>query len=157
MEWVTGEQKRKEAAEERSREMNTNQNEPVQLIKQEAHSVKQINMINRVNRSVGCSVSDLCRKAVVSLQHKSVSELLCLLLGPRPAPVCLGIWLMRLSAASTASLHHPSLLDGPLISGQREGRATIDTRLYNAVIVRVQSQKVSVTRTNDSAVKICNV
>lgn len=46
MEWVTGEQKRKDAAEERSREMNTNQNEAVQLIKQEAHSVKQINMIN---------------------------------------------------------------------------------------------------------------
>lgn len=48
---------------------------------------------------------------------------------------------MRLSEASIASLHHPSLLDGPLISGQREGRATIDTCLQDGVIMELTQEK----------------
>lgn len=65
--WLTGKQKQKEIAEEHRRVENEHQqNQLVQLIKQEAQSVKQINIIDRVNRLCWLVYeSDFCREAVV--------------------------------------------------------------------------------------------
>lgn len=48
-----------------------------------------------------------------SVSNKLMSGLPCLVSEPRPAPRRLGVWLMTLSAASIAPLHHPLLPGWP--------------------------------------------
>lgn len=121
-------------------------------IKQEAHSVKQVNAMNKDNRwgwfrsltfsgkqrfdAEGCTIAHCYRTS-----NKWGCELWRLMSEPRPAPLCLGAWLMGVSAAAIIPLHHPSLLDGPLISGQREGRASIDTCLPDGVIMEFRRER----------------
>lgn len=157
MDWLTDRKTKGDcwkALQERKNEHQ--QNQLVQLIKQETHSVKQMNIIDRVNRwcwfmSLTVAGELWWRGGWVeggggiapgyNASDKSMSEPLCLMSEPRPAPHCPSVWLMRLSAAAIASLHHPSLLDGPLISGQRERRATIDTCLQGGVITEFSHGK----------------
>lgn len=139
--WLEKQSKRRQQVGKR----NNQQNELVQLIKQEAHSVKHYQQSQQVGlaadmwASSGSGVRG--KHLATAWATESMSGLSCLVSVPRPAPRCLGVWLMRLSAASIAPLHHPSLLDGPVMPAQREGRAAIDMCLQDGVITELTQEK----------------